>query len=89
MLEVLRHGRNYDAHSPVIAARFVCRKCGCEFLADAIDMESKNIYSGGEVVDSCITSRCPECGWENAPVQSVTLREALVLRNSEEAVQDG
>lgn len=77
MQEILRHGSSVAARQPVIAARFVCVKCGCEFLADQEGMETRAFYSRGEVVESSFVSVCPECGTENDPVQTVTLREAM------------
>ena len=88
MQEILRHGSNVPARSPVIAARFVCAKCGCEFLADQDGMEPKCFYSRGKVVESVVVSACPECGAENDPVQTVTLREALGLTGTREAADD-
>ena len=79
MQEILRHGCNVSARAPVIAARFVCAKCGCEFLADQEGMEPKCFYSRGEVVESIFVSTCPECGAEAEAAQTVTLREALGL----------
>lgn len=89
MQEILRHGSNVAARSPVIAARFICQKCGCEFLADAEGIELKNFYSRGEVVESVVVSTCPECGAENESEDTVTLREALGLTDAREAVDDG
>ena len=79
MQEILRHGSNVAALSPVIAGRFICSKCGCEYLADQEKMELRNIYSSGEAVERVVVSACPECGAKNDPVQTVTLREALGL----------
>ena len=89
MQEILRHGSNFAALSPVIAGRFICAKCGCEYLADQKDMELRNFYSSVEVVERVVVSACPECGAENDPVQTATLREALGLTGTREAVDDG
>lgn len=77
MQEILRHGSNVAALSPVIAGRFICAKCGCEYLADQEKMELENIYSRGEAVECVVVSACPECGAKNDPVQTATLREAM------------
>ena len=79
MQEILRHGSNVAALSPVIAGRFICSQCGCEFLADTEGMNFRNLYSKGEVVERVVVADCPECGAETDPVQTVTLREALGL----------
>lgn len=79
MQEILRRGINVSAREPVIAARFSCAKCGCEFLADQEGMETKCFYSRGDVVESISVSSCPECGAEAEAAQTVTLREALGL----------
>lgn len=89
MQEILRHGSNVAALSPVIAGRFICAKCGCEYLADQKDMALRNFYSRGEAVESVVVSDCPECGAKNESEDTVTLREALGLTGTREALDDG
>lgn len=47
--------------------RFRCQACGCEFTADAEDIEYTNIYASKkdgvtEIVEKIPYSCCPNCG---------------------------
>lgn len=51
--------------------RFLCQACGCDFTADAEDIEYTDLYGGGDVVERDPFSFCPNCG------------KAAVLENGE------
>ena len=42
--------------------RFRCQACGCEFTADAGDIEYTDLYGCGDVVERDPFSHCPNCG---------------------------
>ena len=41
--------------------RFRCQACGCEFTADAGDIEYTNLYGCGDIVERSPFSHCPNC----------------------------
>lgn len=41
--------------------RFICRDCGCEFIADTRDIRYTDFYVCGEVVEREPFSNCPNC----------------------------
>lgn len=61
MKKIIRPGRPIYENR-LKYGRFICRDCGCEFTADAGDIEYTDLYVHGGVVTRDQFSHCPNCG---------------------------
>ena len=72
--------------------RFRCQACGCEFTADAGDIEYTNLYGCGDVVARDPFSHCPNCGeaalFENGEWEKVRRTESGYVNLTAEMIEN-
>ena len=72
--------------------KFRCQVCGCEFTADAGDIEYTNLYGCGDVVERDPFSHCPNCGkaalFENGEWEKVRKTESGYVNITAEMIEE-
>ena len=72
--------------------RFRCQACGCEFTADAGDIEYTDLYACGDIVERNPFSHCPNCGeaalFENGEWEKVRRTESGYVHLTAEMIEE-
>ena len=91
MKTIIRPGRPIYENR-LKCGRFRCQACGCEFTADAGDIEYTDLYGGGDVVERAPFSHCPNCGeaalFENGEWEKVRRTKSGYVNLTAEMIEE-